>query len=304
MSKHSKDVLQSWACANDMRTLSTPEQREVDELLGVMLSDTSSKADSTIQEVLAVGTRVKARYGWESGWFDAMIKEVRYSTDGRSDQQNKSLEPLYVLQYDDGDVEEDVKRLKIRLEGEKQKRELYIGQVVDACCKRYEEKVLPGVVIGAGIKDGEYLVRFDLNGVGVEIDDGDDAVVEESVPRNRIFGPCSAPATDVSDGSVSKGSSMKVAEAKTDVEKGSLVEAPRLCHRYVSSVVPSTSRCVLALSGEGTRVEEVVGFALGSFHHTRREGRHSDVFVYRYRSVDMMLGITSKDVDSEGFLGR
>jgi len=220
------------------------------------------------------------------------------------------LEPLYVLQYDDGDVEEDVRRLKIRLEGEKQKRELCAGQVVDACCERYEEKVLPGVVIGAGIKDGEYLVRFDLNGLEM-VNDGDETEVEESVPRNRIFGPFSAPATEVSDALVSKGSSKNVAKdgtkethPRTGVEKGSIVEAQLLCPRYVSSVVPSTSRCVLALTGEGTRVEEVEGFALGSFYHTCREGQRSDVYVYRYQSVDMMLGITPKDVDSEGFLGR
>jgi hypothetical protein len=297
-SKQSRDMLQSWACVNDIRRLSSTEQLEADGLLDgtTIRDDSSSTIDGASREVLRVGTRVKARYGWESSWFDATIKEVRNANDGRSDQKQSS-EPLYALQYDDGDVEEDVKRLKIRLEGEKQKRELSAGQEVDACCQHYEEKVLPGVVTGPGINEGEYLVRFDLNGLEI-VNEGDEAVFEESIPRNRIFGPYSAPMGDISDGPVSKGSSKNV------VEKGSIIEAGRLCHRYVSSVVPSISQCVLALTGEGSRVEEVDGLALGSLSHMCSEDRLSNVFIYRYRSVDMMLGTTSKDVDSEGFLGR
>ena len=74
----------------------------------------------------------------------------------------------------------------------------------------------------------------------------------------------------------------------------------------MSSVIPSIWDSVLALMVEGAGAEEMEGLAPGSVSHTRSEvqDRHSDVFVYRYRSVDMMLGTTSKDVDSEGFLGR
>ena len=186
-SKPSKDAQRGWGCVNDMRALSPSERQEVDSLLGGALSETTSTGSAASPEVLPVGTRVKARYGWEALWFDAVIKEVRLS---------EASEPLYVLLYDDGDVEEDVKRRKIRLDGEKQKRELSVGQEVDACCQRHEEKVLPGVVMGEGASDGEYLVRFDLSGYEEVLAEGDASVVEESVPRNRIFGPYSAPVKD------------------------------------------------------------------------------------------------------------
>ena len=84
----------------------------------------------------------------------------------------------------------------------------------------------------------------------------------------------------------------------------------RLCDRYLSSLIPSTSRSILALTGEGPHAEDVEGLAVGTLTHAQSEGEgdgeggRRDIFVSRYRSVEMMLGVTPQDVDSEGFLGN
>ena len=49
-------------------------------------------------------------------------------------KQGSGGEATYTLTYDDGDVEADVYRLKVRVKGEKQRGKLEVGERVDALC--------------------------------------------------------------------------------------------------------------------------------------------------------------------------
>ena len=95
-------------------------------------------------------------------------------------------EVFYTVRYDDGDVEENISRLRIRVEGEKQSKSLAVGEVVDACCKACKDDVLRGVISGRGPRDDEYRVTFDIESLGLAKTTGKTSL-EEIVQRKHIF---------------------------------------------------------------------------------------------------------------------
>ena len=102
----------------------------------------SSPPPTAVQQALRVGMRVEARYGVGEDWYDATIVEVQHKPGGNVSYD----ETTYSLRYDDGDEEQDVSRLKIRLKGEKQRGKLEVGERVDALCVRLDSSYVPGVV--------------------------------------------------------------------------------------------------------------------------------------------------------------
>ena len=132
--------------------------------------------------------RVEARYGVGKDWYDATIVEVQHKPGGNVSYD----ETTYSLRYDDGDEEQDVSRLKIRLKGEKQRGKLEVGERVDALCVRLDSSYVPGVVrrvLGDNSTSNarrKYLVHFDQ----VELTgEGDPLGFDEEVSRDCIFGP-------------------------------------------------------------------------------------------------------------------
>jgi trimeric autotransporter adhesin len=88
---------------------------------GVILpltSSSSSTGDSG--DALTVGTAVEARFDGRAKWFGGTVVAVN------------AADSSYTVHYDDGDSEEHVLRLRIRLPGQKQPRALAIGSLIDA----------------------------------------------------------------------------------------------------------------------------------------------------------------------------
>ena len=309
-----KGELQRWTCLNGLRGMSEPENAEVVGILARLKATTSSadnranemvppinlkevvtsdakEAGLTLSSKLSVGQKVEARYGWGNEWFGAEVMEVQETTGEDTE------EPLYFLQYEDGDVEEGVRRLKIRLVGDKQTRDLSEGEEVDACCMSCEEKVLPGVVMGTSSTAGEYRVLFDLGDMGMK-GKGGKSRFEESIPRARIFAmhrpialktskPTSQPST--------------VAKSVQGSNNKGFEEGLRVTRNYISSIMPGI--CHSMMSIYDTRGSSL-GFALGrTCRMSGGEGR-GDVFVYRYKSDSRVLGASVPDLDDDEGLGE
>ena len=67
---------------------------------------------------LTVGSAVEARFGGARDWHKGRITSLRGQT--------------VSIEYDDGDAESDVPRLRVRLPGQKQRQKLPAGLRVDA----------------------------------------------------------------------------------------------------------------------------------------------------------------------------
>jgi hypothetical protein len=147
-------------------------------------------------QFLQIGETVEARYMSGTEWFGAKIAAIKDND-------------TYDVHYDDGDVEIDVNRRKIRRKGESQAYDenypLPIGLEVDACCStvtKYDllpdnANCLPGHILSAPQEAGnhgiKYLVGFSLSRLGLKplpegaievVNDGD---VKEWVGRDQIF---------------------------------------------------------------------------------------------------------------------
>ena len=130
---------------------------------------------------LKVGMAIEARYRDTEDWYSGKVMAV-YPAGSR---KFVSKETLYDVRYDDGDTEEALRRLKIRVVGDKQRRVLEAGEEVDAVCEACEGRVYGGVVVGEAGRD-VYRVEFDLEAAGVSKEVGR-VRVEEEVPRASIF---------------------------------------------------------------------------------------------------------------------
>jgi hypothetical protein len=251
----------------------------------------ATAAASTSTTRLSVGQKVEARYGWGNEWFDAEVMEVQEAS---GDDKG---EPLYFLQYEDGDVEEGVRRLKIRLEGDKQTRDLTEGEEVDACCMSCEEKVLPGVVMGTSSTAGEYRVLFDLGDMGMK-GKGGKTRFEESIPRGRIFAmhrPV-APKTSKLTGQPSNAAKSVQGSNKTGFEEGL-----RVTRSYISSIMPGICHSMISINdSRGSSL----GFALGRTSRMSGGKGQGEVFVYRYKSESLVLGASVSDLDDDEGLGE
>ncbi|CAM9409837.1 unnamed protein product, partial [Scytosiphon promiscuus] len=76
---------------------------------------------------LNIGDRVEARFGGKSEWFPGVVTGIHCGVD----EDRRSTLPYITVDYDDGDVEERVPRVRVRQPGQKQPRFLNEGDEVD-----------------------------------------------------------------------------------------------------------------------------------------------------------------------------
>lgn len=127
---------------------------------------------------LTIGSRVEARFGGRSEWFPGVVRAINDSSSSTrsSKEDGKSSDlPTVAVDYDDGDEEEHVPRVRVRLPGQKQPRILNRGDTVDF--KRGKRITLATVVSSASSKEGRYDLRL--------MDRGETLV--ESVSRSAIM---------------------------------------------------------------------------------------------------------------------
>ena len=126
-----------------------------------------------------VGAIVEARYKGREQWFSAAIASV---CPARSDAPSSSSSAPYCFDavYADGDFEESVPRLHVRLANQIEPFHLLHG---DVCLARYvtSKKFYPGVIVNAWLDGQHYMVEFD---------DGDRS---SKIPRDHIIVECAFP---------------------------------------------------------------------------------------------------------------
>lgn len=245
---------------------------------------------------LPVGAKVQARYGWGSDWFDASVVEVK----NVETEEGQNPEQLYCLQYDDGDVEENVRRLKLRLVGQKQSRSLAVGENVDALCDVFKDRYLAGVVSNI-LESDMYEISFDMQILGLldefmdvcknnaslkqyyqsHTNEGENVVYKAVLHRKNIFaayrGQPSAPPE-----AASNSSSSPPPVVDTILQK---------IHCYVNEIMPMLCRVLLPLYGKPASVttepgplEVPIGYINGK--------------MYRFigNSIEQDSSVTSKSV--------
>ena len=109
---------------------------------------------------LAVGTQVAARFkGMEFAWSPGTV--------GAWDMANGT----YRIDYDDGDVEEGVARIRIKTPGQAEKGLIEDGTRCEACKPgtKPQAPTAPGVVTAAN-GDGTYSVKFDDGAVALDVE--------------------------------------------------------------------------------------------------------------------------------------
>lgn len=91
--------------------------------------DTSSNPEkgNTHRNELNVGCRVEARFRGKDEWYPGVVKAVPSSA---SIQSTEVRLPTVDIHYNDGDAEENVPRMRVRLPGQKQSK-LLNGDEVD-----------------------------------------------------------------------------------------------------------------------------------------------------------------------------
>ena len=222
---------------------------------------------------LKVGTEAEARYMNSGNWYPCKIMAV-YPAGTR---KLLSSETLYDLRYEDGDAEEGVRRLKIRLKGEKQRRVLSKGEEVDAVCEACEEGVYGGVVLGE-VGEGVYRVEFDLEAAGVSKQYGR-VRVEEEVHRQYIFG------------------------LHRSVSGPTALASIQEDWQSVGPVVAHTIHAVSSRAGAGAGAAMCEGFLTGTL--SREEGEDGRVrMVQRYSADKLFLGGLRKEFNNEDTLGK
>lgn len=147
----------------------------------------NSEADSSVG--LNVGDRVEARFGGKTEWFPGTVRAINAVHEKEAPAggtPTRSNLPSIAIDYDDGDVEDSVPRVRVRLPGQKQPRFLSEGDEVDF--KRGKKIMLARVVVRSSsappIAEGRYdleLLDGGRRGVG-----GGGALVE-SCPRSAIM---------------------------------------------------------------------------------------------------------------------
>ena len=280
-------------------TIKSTEEKRSEDRDGA--GDSSKNSDP---DLLSVGVAVEGRYGWGSTWYDATVMAVHASSSSKG-------ETLYSLRYADGDVEEGVRRLKIRCKGERQSRVLKTGEEVEAACGAIGDKVVGGVVRRAGERTDEYVVSFDLSEAGEEACEGHAAakgVVEEVVPRDRIFGRSRQAAKASSAvASVSKpetaGTTATVTSdgvVSTSTARGADTGSLRVT-QFVSGHDDKGVmwRGVLSIRDRGSTG---VGLAVGDVQRGLGRDGHT-VYTQRYRSQDVFIGGALADFDDDECLG-
>jgi hypothetical protein len=122
-----------------------------------------------------VGAIVEARYKGREQWFPAAIANVGPTSEG-----DVSPPCSFDMVYADGDFEEHVPRLHVRLANQIEPFHLFHG---DICQARFDgsRKFYPGVVVNAWPDGQHYMVEFD---------DGDRA---SKVPRAHVIVECAFP---------------------------------------------------------------------------------------------------------------
>lgn len=123
-------------------------------------------------EVLVVGAKVEGRFGGKGAWFPGVVKAVH---DVGIGDMLSELPTLSVV-YDDGDMEDDVLRIRVRLPNQKQPRLLNEGDEVDF--KRGRQVTLARILRESPVEKG----RYDL-----KILDGKSEMVVENVPRTAMM---------------------------------------------------------------------------------------------------------------------
>ena len=256
---------------NDASAASLLQSPSTGGVLTPSRQSSSSPPPTAVQQALRVGMRVEARYGVGEDWYDATIVEVQHKPGGNVSYD----ETTYSLRYDDGDEEQDVSRLKIRLKGEKQRGKLEVGERVDALCVRLDSSYVPGVVrrvLGDNSTSNarrKYLVHFDQ----VELTgEGDPLGFDEEVSRDYIFGPhFTVSATR------SVGASQDPVTLRNDASAASLLQSPStegvLTPSRLSSSSPPPTAVQQALR-VGMRVEARYGVGEDWYDATIVEVQH------------------------------
>jgi len=129
---------------------------------------------------LDIGGHVECRIGSTPKYVPATITHKSAdATTGRI---------LYAVRYEDGELDEKVTRLRLKLPGQKQPRYLMVDQEVDAACSASSgEEVRSGIVTAKDPDaDDFYTIRFE------------DGTMQRSVPRRKIFAQWRDPPTAAS----------------------------------------------------------------------------------------------------------
>jgi hypothetical protein len=141
----------------------------------------------------SVGTKVEVRHNGQGHWFPAIIgkyervqvREGVYLEDRpttnpveQGDKWAQRPDGTYYISYDDGDIESRVSPFRIRLAGEKQRRQLRVNDQVDAPFDA-----------GGLLFEGRITCAHDDGTCDITFDDGDKA---RNVPREDIQAQCHA----------------------------------------------------------------------------------------------------------------
>jgi len=297
---------------------------------GAANSALASVADSD----LAVGTKVEARYGSGSEWFGATISQVTASSSGEPDENDGPSDGSvrYFLQYDDGDVEEGARRLKIRLPGQHQRRKLAVSEDVDALCEALGGLVLPAIVVAtpeedASLQEDHYRVRFDAaavsmvrqqtrgssrggsrGGARVKKDPEEEAVLN----RKYIFGAFYA----VSGAAATPQTKSKTAEDRVSgsvlsrTGEPSQLESFKVASAYFQRILPGSGRIFLLLPPSGSFLPGCGGGVLGQLYRLPSTGEAAEEasrLVQRYRRADTTVwgeGRMYLDMDDDVVTGK
>jgi hypothetical protein len=250
---------------------------------------------------LSVGTKVEARYGVGSEWFGATISETSVPN------ASSTTGCRYFLTYDDGDVEEDARRLKIRLPGQRQRRKLDVGEEVDALCEALEGLVLPATVVAtsesdSSLEEDHYRVSFDATAVSMARQKArgssrggsrggarvKKAGEEEAILNRRyIFG-----AFYNGSDSVSAGATEMVGDSGLDAQANSL----KVASAYFQRIVPGTGRIFLLLPPSSSFIPGCGGSVLGHVYRfpsptndSASVAKKVSTLFQRYRRADMTV---------------
>lgn len=134
---------------------------------------------------LKPGDKVEARFGGQSAWFPGVVRAIRTCNSIREELSNL---PTVAVDYDDGDTESRIPRVRVRLPGQKQPRVLKTGDEVDF---KHGKKIHLARILDRTAEGGDrYNVRI-LSSPGTS-----DTTFED-VPRNALMAVHGWPPTAV-----------------------------------------------------------------------------------------------------------
>ena len=229
---------------------------------------------------------VEARYMDSAEWFPGKIMAV-YPAGSR---KLASKDTLYDLRYEDGDTEDGVRRLKIRVKGERQRRKLEVGEEVDGSCAACDGAVYGGVVVGEAGED-MYRVEFDLEAAGVSKQYGRERV-EEVVPRKKIF----AMHSNEWEGKTGSSGAARANGSVTDISLSCIGKEWSGADGVVARTIVSISSVV---KGKGI----CEGFLMGTLSRQRGENGQM-LMAQKYKAADLYLGGLRDEFNGEDLLGK